>query len=62
MIFINYFELDKKVKFEIMLFSASMREKRDAKEVCKLFFVKFEIMRISERKKDNILNSLIFQS
>jgi hypothetical protein len=45
-----------------MLFSASMREKRDAKEVCKLFFVKFEIMRISERKKDNILNSLIFQS
>ncbi len=28
-------ELDKKVKFEIMLISASMREKMDAKEVCK---------------------------
>jgi kinesin family protein 1 len=26
-------ELDKKVKFEIMLISASMREKMDAKEV-----------------------------
>jgi hypothetical protein len=32
-------ELDKKVKFEIMLISASMREKMDAKEVCKLLFI-----------------------
>jgi hypothetical protein len=41
-------ELDKKVKFEIMLISASMREKMDAKEVCNLFFIWcFELARKS---------------